>query len=282
MATKKAHAPKAAEVTDAVKKMKPDAALADIASTMASTQKTLSELSATITTKLELVGQLDSAIELKKAELATLGQIDDAVAKLAEINEGILLAEKIDADNRAASAQARKREQEEYEYNLKRSRAAEADAYAVSIQQRNRTDLDARAKAEAELKARVDAVAARELKMDSLEKQVADIPNIVSKEVAKAEAVLKNVLKRDYETQAEIARINAESAAKVAQNTIENLEDQVNGLRTQIADLKSELSQANDRATAVATKALEAQSGKAALEAVQKAQEISASAQAKR
>jgi chromosome segregation ATPase len=281
MASKKS--PKAAaEAAAPVKNLKTSDALADIAATQAEVQKTLSDLSAKVAAKLETVAQLDAAIEVKKTELAALGDIEDATETLDALNESIAATKDAEADAAQQRLVDRNREEEAFQYNLKKARAAEADAYAVSIEKRNREDAQRRSQVEAELKARVDAVTARETKMADLEKQVADIPNVVAKEVAKAEAILKNVLKRDYETQAQIASMQAASDAKVAAAEIQNLNLANSALKSQIEDLKRELHQANDRATAVATKALEAQSGKAALEAVQKAQEISASAQAKR
>lgn len=78
MATKKSTqiaADKAASTILAVNGMSQSKALLDIASTQDAVQKALSDVSATISSKLSDVQKLDEAIALKTAELKTLHQV---------------------------------------------------------------------------------------------------------------------------------------------------------------------------------------------------------------
>lgn len=250
-------------------------------------QKALAGVSEQLTGEVKQLEELRAAIALEQKELERLYQIDIATASIenlvaeyeqkkkeleqegaereAELNERLeLLREEFDT-TRAEAEKARARDEEEYAYRVKLRRGVEEDAYQQQrlLRERGLEEAEAlRLKALAEKEALLKV---REAQQTDLEKQVADMPAMIAKAEKTAEAITSNRLTKDFDHKAALAKMEADSASKIAQQQIESLRATIESQTLGLTTLRAELAAANARAENIAAKALDASSGQQAL-----------------
>lgn len=268
-------------VKAAVKNVKPADVLSALATAQVEVQKTLASIGSQVNEQITLLDNVKAAVTIEENRLKELHEIDAAAMSLDEFEASVeqKKAEWADAEterqtrwqDEASERQKRwQREAAEYDYATKTERAKEADAYTAELAKRNR---DEQIRQETLVKGwteRETALKAQEKEVSDLRATVANIPAEIKKAVDKEVAVATNSVKREYVQQLQIAELTAANDRKISEATIGNLNSTISQLQAQLAAAQAEIKAANLRAETIATKAVEAQSGRQALEAIER------------
>lgn len=267
---------KAANVLAFVKTVKQADALADIASAQVGIQKMLADVSATVSGKLAQVETIDAAIALKKQELVDLHGVGDTATSLDDLEAEIDAVRVSWAKESAAVDAERLLEQQEFNAALTRQRRKEAEQFADTLQRRNLEEAMRQESFNRSLADRDAQMKLKETEFAALKAQVDAFPAAQKSYADKEVAIATNSLKRDYNQQLQMAQLNSDNATKMFQAQLESANREILQKTGEITTLRLELASANARAESIASKALEAQSGRLALEAVQRSAETSA------
>lgn len=277
---KKIEQAEAQTVLDTVGGMDLTKVVAEIGGLQVSLQGTLANLSATITSKLQQVEQLDTAIQLKESRLQELYGIEKEAVNLddmrAQKDEEMMRWEKEqdERDARWAEEEAErlkiwKRSEEEYKYNTELAHKKVQDEFEANLSKRNREELLRAETLNKSWNERETALKAKEQEFTDLKAQVAGFDQKMKAEVAKAEAVIANTLKKQYEHEMALLKKDAESEKNLSAAKISAMNDHIENLDQQIADLQAQLVAARTDAKEVATQALQSASGRQVADALQ-------------
>lgn len=262
----------AVEVSQAVARVK-DTRRDDIIRIFAEWQSRLGSqmapLGAEIQEKVQIRDDLDTAIAAKQARLSELGLIESEAITLDDVKGQRLAAEAELEAYRNEQEIERDREEAEYQYNLARKRKEDADRYADNLKLTKDNEA-ARAKTLAEgWAAREKELKAAEDELKNLRDQVAKQPETIKAEVARAEAILRNTLTREFEHKSQLTLKDCENAKLVLQSQVNSLEADNKRLTGMIADLQSQVSTAMQQVKEISSQAVQAASGQQALAALQ-------------
>lgn len=294
MTTKKAVAKtskekKAASTLDAVQGLDPATIINQVGELQVSLQNTLAQVSASTTDKIEKLRQLDDAIALKEERLAELFNLDKEALTLEELQAvraqedaqwatSREVARKAWQDEESARNVRIKREAEEYDYKTKTERARQSDAFAAEIERQKREEIirqEALAKMWSDREA---ALKAQENEVVELRTKVGEFDALLKAAVSKAEAIVGNSMKKDYEMEKKLLEKDIESERKLAAADKAALENRITGLSSQISDLQTQLEAARKAVQETTQRALEASSGREATALLQKAMETNSGA----
>lgn len=269
------------EVLHSVAGLNMDAVSGTIASTQVEVQKSLAALSAKLVEQLQVLGNVEEAIALKREELKQLYNIESAAVSLDDMEA------KIEAQREAwKEEQERKqrefaeqqsernkqwtREDEEYEYRMEQEHKKTEDEFAYGMAQQQKANRDKQEMLEKNWTQREEELKKREKELEELRAQVAGIPEAVRKAENAAVAVATNSVKKEYETKIVLATKDAETAQKLAAQEVAALRAALDKAHLQLAELKTQLDQAHHDVKEISAKALESASGRSAMEALQK------------
>ena len=279
---KKIAAVEAEAVLASVKDLDLNSVVNDISGLQVSVQNTLAGLSATLTNKVSQIQQVDTAISLKEARLSELFQIekeavsiDDLKAQKAE-EEAQWEAERAErdaewAEQDAARNKSWQREEEEHAYALAQSKKRAKEEFDAEVANNKRAEA---ARVEALNKAwsaREEEIVAKEEAFAGLEDQVEGFDAKLKAEVSKAESILGNTLKRQYEHETALLKKDMESERTLHNVKVAAMNETITSLEHRIADIQAQLVLARADAKEVATTALNSASGRQVTEALQKA-----------
>jgi chromosome segregation ATPase len=277
---KKIEATEAQAVLDNVKDMELTKVVSEIGSLQVSLQGTLANLSATITNKIQQVDQLDTAITLKEQRLQELHGIEKEAVSLDEMKaqkeEEARKWEK-ERDERNAQwdeeeeerAKMWQRAEDDFKYTTEQAHKKVQDDFEAQLSKRNREELLRAEQLQRSWTERENGLKAKEQEFTDLKAQVAGFDAKLKTEVSKAEAVLGNVLKKQYEHEMALLRKDAESEKNLSAAKISAMSDQMENLEKQIHDLQIQLAAARSDAKEVATQALQSASGRQVADALQ-------------
>lgn len=268
-------------VLETVKGIDLQTVLKDVTTLQLTVQKTLSELSATVTNKVQQVEHLDTAIELKDSRLQELHNIEREAVSLddlrAQREDERLKWERERAEvyakwgeEDADRAKKLKREQDEYAYNVQQEQKKAKDEFAAQVAQSKRDESVRAETFKREWEAKDAAIKAREQEFSSLQAQVAGFDQRLKAEVQKAEAVVGSVVKAKYEHEAALLKKDADAAKSLADMRIAALNEQIGGLQSQIEDLHTQLISARQDAKEVANEALKSAASRQLAETLQR------------
>jgi hypothetical protein len=269
------------DVLQSVAGLNMDGVSGTIASTQVEVQKSLAALSAKLVEQLQVLGNVEEAIKLKREELQQLYNIEAGAVSLDDLDA------KIEAQREAwKEEQARKqrefaeqqsernkqwaRTEEEYQYRMSQEHKQGEDTFAYRMAQQEKANRDKQESLEKNWGQREEELKKREKELEDLRAQVAAIPEQVRKAENAAVAVATNSVKKEYETKIVLATKDAEMASKLAAQEGASLRQALEKATTQIADLKTQLDQAHHDVKEISAKALESASGRSAMEALQK------------
>ncbi len=272
----------AEQVLAIVKPLKAPSVVTELAEVQVAVQETFAGLTSKITDKLALVDNLDKAISLKEDRLKELHGIEAAAVSLDDIK-----AQHTEEDTRwQQQVDVRQARWDEEDVERDKQVTREAEEHTYSFEQMSKKALDehkalvaTNQRQEAvrveQLKKSWDdrsaALAAQEKEVNELRLKVANIPTEIDNAVKREVAIATNSVKREYETKIALASKDAEANAKINEANNASMKQQLTSYQQQIVTLQAELKAANDRAEAIAAKALDASSGRQALEAVERA-----------
>jgi len=270
---------------DAVKTITADTVVNEIGKLQVGLQGTLANLSSVITSKIEQMNQVDQAIALKKDTLKTLHDVEAEVISLDDIRtkretedqdwarrfEDRKKLWKEEEDERTKKWM---RDREQHDYNFEINKRNVFDHFDAEMKQK-RKDEDNKAELLAKnWKDREDFLAAREKELADLKTFTASMEDRVKAEVAKAEAITKNVVTKHYEHQIALMQKDAE-----AEKNMENTKGQaaattIAGLQSQIKSLNDQLEKARTDAREVTAQALQSASHRQVAEALQRVVDV--------
>jgi chromosome segregation ATPase len=245
------------EVVTRAEKLTPEVVLNKLNTVQTDTQKVLAGVGASLVEALSSLNDVKAAIDVRKADLGRLRDIEVTDETLDNLNQEIEQT-RLDWENEQNERElTRKKEEQEYKYNLQLSRKKEQDQY---LEEKNRR--------EKEFTEREALLASREGELKDLLTRVNSFEEEKSKAVKAAEAILSNVLKNKYETEAKI--LAAETNAKLAlvESEKNSLSKRVDELNANVLSLKSDLEKANNRVVEISQEALKSASGREAANAL--------------
>jgi colicin import membrane protein len=278
---RQANAIRETEVLQSVSGLNMDGVSTTIASTQVEVQKSLAALSAKLVEQLQVLGNVEEAIKLKREELQQLYNIEAGAVSLDDLDA------KIEAQRESwKEEQARKqrdfaeqqsernkqwtRSEEEYQYRMAQEHKKAEDDFAYRMAQQEKGNRDKQELLEKNWGQREEELKKREKELEDLRTQVAAIPEQVRKAENAAAAVATNSVKKEYETKIVLATKDAETAEKLAAQEVASLRAALEKAHSQLGELKMQLDQARNDVKEISSRALESASGRSAMEALQK------------
>lgn len=245
-----------------------------------SLQGSMNDVAAEMKAKLEELHDLDEAIEWKKKELEELGKKDVVSTSLdllvlehnkksLELGEAIKAQRELLAKEREEAEEAREKEEAEYGYNLAQSRRNNDVARQQSLQDQERANKLKQEDLERGWTLKAQELAKREADLAALNLRLANLDKEVEAKVAAAVKTATDSLNASKHFEVSHLKKDAESAALLANQTISSLRTDVSAKDAIIRDLQNKLDLATTKVQSIAEKALESQSGRASMEAVQ-------------
>ncbi len=291
--SKQAAAARKEKVKKDVAEMSIEKATKAVASAKVQITSTLDQLNEEINGKLEELRQVNEAIAIATEELqalhdndvvlsATADLIDQHEQKKAELKEEIAnLRAAWDREQQAHNEavrernadldKSRKREIDDYNFKLDVDRRNERAAFEEEVRQRKLVEVQRREAFEKDFLDRDAALKARETEFVEAVEKAAKFDE--TSEKLKASYIEMNSIKRDHKVEIEKLTAQHNSVAQLQEQKITYLTQSIADRDRTINALNAELEKARENVKQMATSAMEAQSGKAALEAVQAAVE---------
>jgi hypothetical protein len=277
----KAAAIRDTEILQSVTGLNLDSVSTTLASTQVEVQQSLADLSGKLVEQLQVLRNVEQAIQLKRDELKQLYDIESAAIELDDLEaqiEGRREAWREEqakkarefAEQQADRAKQWERAEEEYDYNIAQEHKKAEDAFGGQLAERNKANKDKQEVLEKSWAEREAELKKREKEVEDLRTQVANHPEVVKKEVNAAVAVATNSVKKEYETKIVLAAKDSETAAKLAAQEVASLKLALEKANAQAAEVKAQLDQAHRDVKEISAKALESASGRSAMEALQK------------
>jgi hypothetical protein len=272
------------EVLSAVEGLSMDSVTSSITATQVEVQEQLAGLSAKLTEQLRVLRNIEESINLKRAHLKQLHDIDGIATDLDTLNHEIAAQrlawdEEQAAKKRAFAEQQSERNkqwarnQEEYDYKLGQEHKKTEDAFTYKMAGQERENQQRQGELEKNWAEREGELKKRETELAELRQKVTEFPEVVKKEVNAAVAIATNSVKKEYETKMVLASKDSETNQKLAAQEIAALQAQVVKLNAGLEDLKTQLEQARTDVKEVSHKALESASDRQAMQALQKVME---------
>lgn len=276
---KKIEQTEATQILSATKDLDLTTVIGEVSHLQVNVQGTLAGLSAALTTKIQQLEQMDTAITLKEQRLQELYGIENMAITLDEMKAQRDEEERLHGEQKAARAKnwmeeeaerhkKWKRELEEYDYarNLANKKAKdEFDAEVITCKRNEQSRQEMLTKSWTEREATIKA---REQDFADLQKQVSEFDTRMKAEVARAEAVVGNSLKKEYTHQMELMKKDAVSEGVLNNMKIAAQEKAIQGLHDQIATLQTQLTEARKDAKEIASSALQSASQKQVADAL--------------
>lgn len=243
-------------------------------------QKALSAVNEELVTKLELLKNIKENIDLESKDIDRLYGIRVLSEHLdvlkAEHDEAKAALEKEILEQRAWWKEEKAREDrerirnnEDYAYKLAQSQQLANDAWESTIRARNVQEQTRMEVFEKNWRQREDELKLREKELTDLRALVAAHPTQLDAEVKKAVAIESNRLTRDHKHATELLEKDRASEKALYESDKKALTEQLAAAKKLNEELTLSLASAHTKNADIATKALEASSGQAALSAVQ-------------
>lgn len=276
---------------DAVEKtaagMSVEKTVKDLASVGLSAKRALDQVTESMTEAIDDLQSVSNAVELKRKELLALHEVDVAATsvrdlveehedKQAEFNDAMVQTREAWTKEQAAHAKsviernqelekARKREHDDYDYKVSRDRKMAQDKFEEGLAKRAK---DVKEKEEALLlnwNKRENELKEQEADLASFKQQVAEMPETIKKEVAKAEAIVRNSVTKEFANKVALSESNFAADKRVLELQVATMQANLTDKDRTIAELQAQLKASQERVTKIASDAFESVSGKQAL-----------------
>lgn len=271
-------------VLENVKSITLDGVSKKIAAVQVDIQQTLAKLSTELTQNLDTLNTVNAAISLKQEELKNLHDIEVTKISLDTLNQDIEATRQTWTEEQTRKAKeddlARRerqlrwtREEEQYKYERDQAHKKLEDEFNARIQEATKQNtLQAEAlqrsweKREADLKS-------KEQEFTTLRAEVEAFPAKLKAEVQKAESIVGNVMKKDFEMERKLLEANFNNKIQLAEAQVASEKMKTVELEKQVASLKAQLDMAQKDIKEISTKALESASSRETVNSLQKALE---------
>lgn len=203
----------------------------------------------------------DKSQELEAAYAATKKALEeDAIRTRQSWSEEQKLHAKTISERNVELEKTRQREQADFEYNYAQTRKQQTDAFAEEIRVRHAAERDRKEQLDKEWATRSAELTAKENDFVKLKTEVDAFPAKLDSEVKRAEAIVGNTVKREYEHKIQLLSKDAESQQKVLEMQIQSLQDAVQKQQVTIAELQTRLKDSENNVKSIAEKALDSAS----------------------
>lgn len=278
---KKIEQTEARTVLDSVKEMELTKVINDVSNLQVSVQNSLASLSAAMTSKIQQMEQIDTAILLKESRLQELYGIENMAITLDEMKaqkeneekEAEIQRQKRDVEwgeNEIEREKQWNRQEEEWRYTFAQKTKKTTDDFEAEMVLNKRNESVRQEILQKSWNEREASLKNKEQEVIELQKAVAGFDAKLKAEVTKAEAVAIERVKKDYEHRIELLNKDA-SAEKYGQTIkVAAFEHTIKGLEEQVKDLRAQLITARTDAKDVASEALRSASGRQVADALQK------------
>jgi hypothetical protein len=278
------NAEQAHQVVEKVRQVRTPDVLKDLTDLQIAIAQQVSGISAKVQSALTQHEEVNTAVTVQQERLKELFDIEGEALSLDEFRVQCDAARTAWREEEAQHADqiaqrdkdlavARQREQREYDYQRDQKRRAEEDAYGQQREAIRRQFAQQDEERDRVFKEREAALTAREARCAEIEKQLAEVPAKYEAEKTSAMKAQAGAMAKDHGHAMEL--LNARHAAdmQVRDSTIKQQQVLIDGHGKTIAELQNQLKDANVKITEVANKALESQSGRQALETLQRDRE---------
>lgn len=247
-----------------------DSVVSKLASAQIEVQKKLGEVQATITGAISELDVVNQAIAAKKNELKEIHGIEVSAGTLAELQLAIEQERTKAASYEEELTQQRLRADEKYSYDIAIKRRNETDVFNAKLAAEKKTFEAEVANAKAGFEKREADVKAAEAELAKLRSEVASYPETLKAEIAKNSAIVGNAAKKEYEHQKALADKDSANTLSNVQRDLAVSQAANKSLTEELARTRTDLEKARQSVETLGSKALEASSGKSALDAIQK------------
>lgn len=266
----------------------------EMASTMTklgvNVNNTLQQVTSKIIDSRNILADLDRACDTKRAELENLfGQevlartIGNLIAdhdtkkkefaeKEAELEEQV---QRQEAANQRRQAeweqqfqQSCDRSKKDFEYLFAQQQRQARDTFSEQIKTERRAFDDQQREREREWEIREENVQKREQALATREAEVEGAVEETRKKIEQEKHTALNAMKRDHDHAMQMVQKDATTAAQIASSTINTLQEQLLKQQAEIEQLKTRLTEVQEKNTDLARSALESASHQFALDAV--------------
>jgi hypothetical protein len=242
--------------------------LSGITSAGVTIQGTLSKISEEIIQKHAELQAVDESIALKKQDMQNLHGVDQVLLTIDEakaqhaqyLEEQEKQRQHLAQENLAVLAQRnqeRGREQEDYTYKLTQARKNDNDTWNEQVRIRTNAERDRQEAFEKDVANREFVLKTKETEYQTALQKSATFDDEVKKEVTRAEAILKNVLTKDFSHQAQIATIQHTTQVEKLQYDNTRLAQTAATADAQIKELQTQLKTAYEENVKLARAAVD-------------------------
>lgn len=280
-------------VRKTAKALSPESIGKEVASLGLEIRNSLSQIAEKVLTKANEFAEVQKAVELEKAEIERLYGVEIAAASLQNLiadhatkksefeaertrtfeqwatEKDQKVKEQKDFDNQLNKQ--RQREAADYEYVKNAERKKTQDDFDEKMRLQDRAIKDKALELEKQWVDREHSLQAKEADYVNLQKQVADFPEVLKKEVAAQTAIVGNTMKRQSETDMQLLRKDMEGEQKANALQAAASAKLIESMQAQIDTLKTELAVKSQQVETIAVRAVDAASGRQALESLEKA-----------
>lgn len=266
---------------DTVKTLQVNDVVNEIGNLQVSIQSTLANISGNITNKLAELHNTEEVITSLEDRLNELYLIEKEALSLEEMrkarNEENEKYQKMIAardtewsEEEADRAKAWQRAEEEYKYEIAQKQKKFIDEFNAEVEAHKRAERVRTLDLNQSWTVRENELKAREAEFNDYKKQVTEFPTVLKTELAKAEAIVGNSMKKQFEHQLELAKKDMEAAKNMSESRIQALQIQVGQMVDQIKELNVQLYESRKDAKDVTAQALQSASGRQVAEALQR------------
>jgi hypothetical protein len=278
---KQIEAIEATTVLNSVKDIDINDVVSGVNNLQVSVQKTLAELGATVTNKVQQMTQIDTAIELKKTRLKELFDIEKEAISIDEMNA----QKQSELDTWELERQERQKAWEEEDAERQKSRKRDVDNWLYEFEQKKKRAQEefdaevARTKRNEQLRhealerswvEREGVLKSKEENYALLKAQVDNIDTKVAEAVKQGEARGFASAAAKYNHEIALSKEEAKGQKAVSDLRIASLNEAISNLHSQIESMETQLISARQDAKEVASAALASASNRQVADALQR------------
>jgi hypothetical protein len=264
---------------EAVKALDTEQVVSEVNNLQVSLQTTLAGVGASITSKIQQIATIDSAIALKNSRLKELYDVEAEAVSLDDLKatrEEWLKAYENEKDARDAEwseeeserDEMRRRQEDEWKYAFETQKKRTSDEWQATLNETKRQEAIRQSMVQKNQEDREAILNARENEYAAAQTQIKDFDARIKSEVSKAEAILTNTLKRQHEHAIALLAKDSEGAKALCDARLASGTESLVAMQKQVADLKQQLLEARADAKEIATQALTSSSDRKVADAL--------------
>ncbi len=277
----------AESVKQAVADISVESVVENISSLQVAVSKALNGVSEQLLAEVERLANARAAVALERGELEQLHKIDIAATSLDHLvqdygrekerfenemrtersawHEERQTAEQESKSEEESLKQKRQRESDEFEYKKALERKRAQDKYDEEMRLAEKRNQEKQEALDKSWQTREQALASKEAELSRLQKEAAELPARLKKEVDLATADAVRIATSKSEQHMALFKKDSEAERRVAELQVKTLEDVVARQSAQVAQLQKQLDEAKDQVQRIALQAIEGASGARAL-----------------